>query len=154
MVSLVLAVVTVVAARLLLAARSRSIRASRASRSDALLVVLGWLGLSFHCSAMFYRAAVDWIPGVGPLVNAVNAMGVTSAAAFVVPAALSLLGLRRTRPWLIGSVAVALAAVGITMYNGGSLGVHLGAIFCAVVLMALATAELVSDWRAGTPGPA
>ena len=139
--------------RLLLAARVRASSSRRASPPDAVLVLLGWLGLTIHCSAMFYRSAVESIPGTGALVESVNAMSTASVVAFTVPAALLLIGLRRARPWLIGSVFAALAAVGVTMYNGGSLDVHLTAIFVAIVLIAFTTAELLAAGRK-KPDPA
>lgn len=150
-ISLVVVVVAVMTSRLLPAARVQASSSRRASRSDAVLVLLGWLGLTFHCSAMFYRSAVESIPGTGSLVETVNAMSTASVVAFTVPAALLLVGLRRARPWLIGSVFAALAAVGVTMYNGGSLDTHLTAIFVAIVLIAFATAELLAAGRTEKP---
>ena len=137
--------------RLLPAARVRASNSRGASRPDVVLVLLGWLGLTFHCSAMFYRSAVESIPGTGSLVETVNAMSTGSVVAFTVPAALLLIGLRRARPWLIGSVFAALAAVGVTMYNGGSLNAHLTAIFVAIALIGFATAELLAAGRTESP---
>lgn len=150
-ISLVVVVVAVMTSRLIPAARVRASSSRRASRSNAVLVLLGWLGLTFHCSAMFYRSAVESIPGTYSLVETVNAMSTASVVAFTGPAALLLVGLRRARPWLIGSVFAALAAVGVTMYNGGSLDTHLTAIFVAIVLIAFATAELLSAGRTEKP---
>ena len=99
---------------------------------------------------MFYRSTVESIPGTGSLVETVNAMSTASVVAFTVPAALLLIGLRRARPWLFGSVFAALAAVGVTMYNGGSAGPHLAAIFIAAVLIAFTTAEMLAAGRAET----
>jgi len=150
-ISLVVVVVAVMTSRVLLAARVRASSSRRASRPDAVLVLLGWLGLTFHCGAMFYRSAVESIPGIGSLVETVNAMSTASVVAFTVPAALLLIGLRRARPLLIGSVFAALAAVGVTMYNGGSLDAHLTGVFVAIVLIAFTTAELLAAGRTETP---
>ena len=112
------------------------------------------MGLTFHCSAMFYRSAVESIPGTGFLVEAINAMSTASVVAFALPAALLLIGLRRARLWLVGSVFAALAAVGATMYNGGSIDAHLTAIFLAATLIAFTTAELLAAGRTEKAGSA
>lgn len=150
-ISLVVVVVAVVTSRLLPAARVRASSSRRASRPDAVLVLIGWLGLTFHCGAMFYRSLMESIPGTGSMVETVNAMSIGSVVAFTVPAALLLIGIRRARPWLVGSVFAALVAVGVTMYNGGSLDAHLTAIFVAVALIAFTTAELLAAGRTENP---
>ena len=110
-VSLVVAVVVVVAARMLLPVPARR---SGAGRVDALLIVLGLVGLTFHCGAMFYRSTVVGVPGTRGLVDAVNAMGTASMVAFAIPAAVLLVGLRRARPVLLVLVVAGLTAVGVT----------------------------------------
>ena len=141
-VSLVLLVAAAVALRLLLAARVGARGSGRANRWDMLLVLLGWLGLTLHCGAMFYRSTVEAIPGTDALVQAVNALGTASVVAFVVPAALVVVGLRRARPLLVVGVFAALTAVGVTMYNGASLEVHLTTIVAAAVLLAFTSVDL------------
>lgn len=152
-ISLFVVVVAVVASRLLLSP-VRASRSRRASRPDAVLVLLGWVGLTIHCSAMFDRSAVEWIPGTDSLVEIINAMSTASVVAFTVPAVLLLIGLRRARSRLLGCVFAALAAVGVTMYNGGSLDTHLTAIFVAIVLTAFTTAELLLAGRTRSPDSA
>ncbi len=141
-VSLVLLVAVAVTLRLLLGGRLRARGSVRASRWDAVLVLLGWLGLTLHCGAMFYRSTVEAVPGTDALVEAINAMGTASVVAFVVPAVLVLLGLRRARRWMLVGVVAALTAVGVTMYNGASLEVHLATIVGAAVLLALTSVDL------------
>lgn len=111
---------------------------------DGVLVVVGWLGLALHCGAMFGRPLVSWIPGSTAYVDVVNGMGSGSVVLYVVPAVLLLVGLRGARPVLLAVCSLALVAVGITMYDGGSLPTHLTAIFAAVVLGALASAGLAA----------
>ncbi len=150
-ISLVVVVLGVMASRLLLAARVPARSSRRASPGDAALVLLGWLGLTIHCSAMFYRAAVAAIPGTGSLVDGINAMGTASVVAFIVPAGLLLLGLRRAQSWLIASVLASFAVVGVTMYDGGSLDAHLTAIFVAIALTVFTTTGLLAPGRAAGP---
>jgi hypothetical protein len=62
---------------------------------------------------------------------------------YVVPAVLMLAGLRRLHWSGVSAVSIALIAVGVTMYNGGPLNVHLATISTAVVVLALVAATLV-----------
>lgn len=111
---------------------------------DGVLAIVGWLGLALHCGAMFGRRFVTWIPGSTAYVDVVNGLGAGSVVLYVVPAALLLVGVRRARRPVLAACAVALVAVGITMYDGSSLPTHLTAIFAAVVLGALASAALAA----------
>lgn len=43
----------------------------------------------------------------------------------------------------LGVLGLAFTAVGVTMYDGGSLDVHLAAIFASVVVLAVIVAALV-----------
>ena len=123
---------------------------------DAVLAGLGWLGLALHCGAMFARPVVARVPGSARYVDAVNAMGSASVVLYVVPAVLLLVGVRRSRRAVVGACALALLAVGITMYDGATLSTHLVTIFAAVVLAALASASLLARAVRGarTPAPA
>ena len=110
-------------------------RSVRLSGVDAVLLLGGVVGLAFHCAAMFYRTLFDRIGPLGPLVMMVNEMNAASIILFVVPALLVLIGLRR-HYWVAQAVlALTLIVVGVTMYAGSPLNIHLGAIFVAVVAL-------------------
>ena len=113
------------------------------------LAVLGLLGLAFHCGAMFYRSTILSLPGTEMAVAHINALGVVSMVAFAAPAALLIVGLRRISSPALALIALALAAVGTTMYDGGPLAPHLAAIFASVTLLALCTATLIGAPRTG-----
>ncbi len=112
-------------------------RAVRLSVPDTALVGVGVLGLLFHCTAMFSRGIYDGAPAVKPLVGLVNSMGVVSVVLFVVPAVLILIGLRRQQRGALAVLGLALVAVGVTMYVGAPLQLHLAAIFAATVVLAV-----------------
>lgn len=133
---LVAVVVVLLAARLL--RRELPVRgfAARLSTGDGVALIVGTLGLVFHCGAMFFRSRVEAIPGTGAAVRAVDALGGLSVVWYVVAALLVLLGLRRLPRLAVALLALALLAVGVTMYDGGPLHVHLTAIFVAVLLLA------------------
>ncbi len=118
--------------------------ARRLSGLDALLVVLGLLGLVFHCGAMFFLSTFRQLPASDAAIHAVRGMGTASQLLYVVPAVLVLLGLRGAH-WLpFGLVGLALVAVGVTMYDGGALDTHLSAIFASVVVLAVTLAFTTS----------
>lgn len=121
-------------------------------RLDALLVLVGAVGLVLHCLAMFARAFAVGIPGVSALVPTIDALGAASVLLYVAPAVLVLLGLRRLWPPVPAVVLIALVAVGVTMYDGGPVRVHLTAISVAVVVLAAAPLLFVS--ALGRPAPA
>lgn len=104
--------------------------------TDAVLSGAGFLGLVFHCAVMFSQSFADALSGASAAVGQINAMGTASIIWYAVPAALVLLGLRRQHPITLAAVLLALAAVAVTMYDGGSLQVHLSAIFVLVVVLA------------------
>ena len=110
---------------------------------EIVLSVMGVLGLGFHCGAMFYRSAIQSLPGTQTAVTAINALGMASLVAFVVPAVLLIVGMRRISTPALAIVVLVLGAVGTTMYDGGPLGAHLTAIFAAVTLLALCAATLI-----------
>ena len=107
-------------------------------RVDALLVLIGLVGLLFHCLAMFARPFAQGVPGAAALVSPINGLGPASVLLYALPAALVLLGLRRQWRPVPGAVLLVLLAVGVTMYDGGPVQIHLAAIFTAVVVLAAA----------------
>jgi hypothetical protein len=111
-------------------------RAVRLSVVDVALVGVGVLGLLFHCTAMFSQRLYEGAPAVKPLVDLVNSMGVVSVVLFVVPAALILIGLRQQQRGALAVLSLTLVAVGMTMYVGGPLQLHLAAIFAATIVLA------------------
>lgn len=143
LVSLVAVVLAVLGARFLIAALPLRRGTVRLTVADLVLVTIGMAGLIFHCGAMFFQSVVKALPGTDPVVGWINALGTTSIILYVVPAALILLGLRRQSLIPLAVVALGLTAVGVTMYNGGSLQAHLTAIFISVVLLAANAAMLI-----------
>lgn len=115
---------------------------------DLALLGIGMLGLVLHCTAMFHRPVIDWIPGIEPVLQQINDLGTASVIWYVIPAVLVLVALRRQHLIALLAVAVALAAVGITMYNGASLAIHLGTILALVVVLGAVTSALVGVGRA------
>jgi hypothetical protein len=132
---LALVVVVGVGLRVLVPALPWRTIATRIMVTDAALVVLGSLGLVFHCGAMFFPALFRHLPGAHTAIGRINAMGTTSIVWYAVAAALVVLGLRRHHPVVVGLVVLALAAVGVTMYDTGPLTTHLVAIFLSVVVL-------------------
>ncbi|MET4702824.1 hypothetical protein [Frigoribacterium sp. UYMn621] len=127
----------------------------RISGAEVALLGVGVLGLTFHCTAMFFRQLFGGIPAVRPLVDAVNGMGVASIALYVVPAALVLIGLRRQHWIALAVMTLALVAVGLTMYLGSPLRLHLASIFLAVVLLVGVLSLLVrGPWQRREAGAA
>ena len=122
--------------------------AVRVAVVDAAMIGAGVAGLVFHCGAMFFRRTTERLPGAHVAIGAINAMGTASRVWFIVPALLVVIGLRRQYPGGVLVVAAALAAVGVTMYDHGSLRTHLTAIFVAVVVLATVVSVLVvPPWR-------
>lgn len=114
---------------------------------DLGLFALGLLGLGLHCGAMFFPGVTAVLPGTDVAANAIRALGTASIVWYVVPAGLVIVALRTARPVALAAVAVGLLAVGVTMFNGGRLDVHLVAIFAAVVVLALVVATQVRFGR-------
>ena len=111
-------------------------RAVRLSVPDAALVGVGVLGLLFHCTAMFSPRIYEGASAITPLLGLVNSMGLASVVLFVVPAVLILIGLRRQQRGALALLSLTLVAVGVTMYIGGPLQLHLAAIFADTVVLA------------------
>lgn len=102
----------------------------------------GAVGLVFHCSAMFHR---DWFAPFGfldSLVATVNAMGGASAALYIVAALLVLIALRRQFVWAVAGLSLTLIAVGVTMYDGSPVRLHLVTITTATVAISLVVTTL------------
>lgn len=110
---------------------------------QALLGGVGLAGLAFHCGAMFFRRTVALLPGSVAVIGDIRALGTLSILWYVVPALLVVMALRSQHPAAVAVVVLALTAVAVTMYDGGSLQVHLAAIFTSVLVMAIVVAALV-----------
>lgn len=122
---------------------------------DSALLVVGVAGLAFHCLAMFSRQIFEPLPAVRPLVALVNSPGIPTIVLFAVPALLVLVALRRQQRLAGAIIALALLAVGMTMYVVGSLQVHLVTIFASAVLLAAVVAFLtIAPWRRAATRPA
>lgn len=114
-------------------------RAVRFAPLERALAVAALLALGFHCAAMFFPAFIDAIPGTAIPASAIRGFGAASQAAYWLPAALLLVALRRTWWPVAVAEAVALLAVGVTMYGAFTLAAHLVAI-AAVVALTVAVA--------------
>jgi peptidoglycan/LPS O-acetylase OafA/YrhL len=110
---------------------------------DAALVAGGSVLLAWHCLAMFFTSLAERVPGTDTAIQDIRALGTASLIWYVVPAFVVLAGLRRLHRGALGVAALALLAIGLTMYNGGSLEQHLVAIWVGVVLLAGVLAVLV-----------
>ncbi len=135
-----LAVLAVLSARLFVPGIPLRSRAGTTTGPDLALLALGVAGLVFHCGAMFFRSTFTHLPGSETPIAQITAMGGPSRIWFAIPAVLVVLALRRRPRIAVALVALALAAVGLTMYDAGPLRLHLTAIFVA----ALAIAAVVS----------
>ncbi len=152
--SLLAAVIVVLAARALWTGLPFPKLAKRVTVVDSALLATGMAVLAFHCGAMFFPRLVDQLPGTGAAASDIRALGAASIVWYVVPAILVLIAIRRQHVSGQVAVAVTLTAVGVTMYNGGSLQVHLVAIYISVLTLACVTAALLRPpWaRAATSG--
>lgn len=111
---------------------------------DAALVVISAIGLFLHCAAMFNQGLIEAVPGTDSYVSTVNGLGVGSAVLYAAPAALLVAGLHGQRRLVSALVASSLLAVGITMYDHGSVAVHLTCIYISVVLLSLTATLLIT----------
>ncbi len=144
---LALAISIVVASRLSLRGLPLRDRAVTLTVAELALTLCGLAILTFHCGAMFFTAATQWIPGTDGAIEDIRALGTSSLVWYVLPALLVLLGLRRLPLLALIVVSVALLAIGVTMYDGGSLETHLVAIFAGVVSLTAVAAMLVRPPR-------
>jgi len=142
-VSLGAIVVAILAARVMFAALPLRVVARPVTAAQMAFTAGGLCGLLFHCIAMFARSWVQRLPGTGTVLSQINALGAPSVVWYTVPAVLVLVGLRRQHPTALAVVALALIAVGVTMYDNGSLRTHLIAIFLTVLTLTFVLATLV-----------
>jgi len=139
-----LVAVVVVALALRVGLRQLPVRAASAigvGRAAALAV--GVLGLVAHCGAMFFTTTARAVPGSGGYIDGVNGMGRTSMVLYAVPALLVVAGLWRVPRPVLAVVVLLFVVVGVTMYDGGPLTVHLTAILLVVTTLAATVAALV-----------
>jgi hypothetical protein len=129
-------VVAIISSRVLFKGIPLPLGSSPLSVLDAIALSGGVVGLVLHCGAMFFRSWFRSIPGGHVVIRIVDPLGTSSILWFAIAAALVLVGLRRQLVVVLALVAGSLAAVGVTMYDGGSLRAHLTAIFVSVVLLA------------------
>lgn len=127
-----------VVGRPLLPGRARAIGWPNAGLGVAALLALG-----FHCAAMFFTDRVSAIPGTDGAVSAITTLGTASKVAYAVPAVLVLVALRTVWPPALAVFALALLAVGVTMYWWHGLDVHLAAIASSVVSVTFIASGLV-----------
>lgn len=111
------------------------------------IAVVGMLGLVLHCTSMFALPLVAWIPGSEPVTRAINGLGIASIIWYVVPAVLVVAGLRKVPPIVLVVDVLALAFVGITMYNGSPLALHLTSILTLIVVLAVTLSGFVTVRR-------
>ena len=111
---------------------------------NGVIALVGVLGLVGHCGAMFYPGVLGLIPGIDGYMRVVNALGTTSIVLYSVPAALTVIGLRRQHPAAVLALVIALIGVGITMYDGGPLNAHLIAISVSIVVLAMFGSLLIA----------
>lgn len=122
---------------------------------DVVLLGTGVALLVFHCGAMFFPRVADRLPGADGAASDVRALGTASIVWFLAAVVLVLLGLRHQHVIGQAAVAVSLAAVGTTMYNGASLQTHLVTIFVSVLaLVGVMAALLLPPWRTPQVHPA
>ncbi|MGI8458402.1 MAG: hypothetical protein ACR2LI_09860 [Propionibacteriaceae bacterium] len=117
--------------------------AARLWVADVVLVVVGLLGLVLHCTAMFFPALVLGLPGTDAAVAQINALGAASVAWYVLPVVVLMLGLRRVPRLAMLVLTVAFLAVGLTMYDGGPVDIHLIVIAATVLVIVATMAALV-----------
>ncbi len=117
--------------------------AYRLRPSELLLAVGALVALAFHCSAMFFPAEAEAIPGLEGPAEAVADLGTVSQLAYWLPAVVLLVSLRRV--WLpaLAALTTVLVVVGVTMFWSFGLSAHLAAIAAAVTITIAIAAGLV-----------
>lgn len=119
---------------------------------DLAVLLLGVLGLVVHCTSMFFGFLLTWIVPIRPFLQLVNALGAGSQVAYAVPAVLVLVALRRQHWWALAGVFLTLLAVGVTMYDGSPLRLHVGTIVAATAAIA-SVGTLLTRGRRLEPTP-
>lgn len=117
--------------------------ATRLTALDFTLATVGLIGLVLHCASMFYRSLVASVPGTADVISQINSMGTASMIWYIVPSLLLMAGLRRQNVVALFVLAVALIAVGVTMYNGTPVPTHVNTIFAAATAIGAITFLLV-----------
>lgn len=117
-------------------------------------VRLGWpaltigasaiVGLVFHCVAMFVPRLVPPLAPLQALSRGITELGVHSQFAYWLPAVVLLVALRGLAWPMLAALAVALLAVGATMFWPVPLAIHLTAIFVAATLVIVLATQFVT----------
>jgi len=107
--------------------------------------------LVFHCAAMFFPGAASQLPGSDGVGDDIRGLGVRSMIWYAAPAIAVLVSLRRAHRGALLAALVALALVGITMYDGGPLNHHLLAIWMGATTLAAVFATFVRSPTLRTP---
>ncbi|WP_427134084.1 hypothetical protein [Pseudarthrobacter sp. S9] len=146
--SLAAVVLLLLLSRLLVPALPLKRLAARLTAVEFALAASGLFGLILHCASMFFEPLVAAIPGSAPVIGQINSMGTASVIWYVVPSLLLLTGLRRQNVVALALLAAALLAVGVTMYNGTALPIHLNTVFAAgVTTAAIMFLLVVPPWQ-------
>lgn len=146
-VAVVVAVLIVAGARFTVRGLPLHGRTTRLTIAEAGLILIGSVTLAFHCGAMFFTELAGRLPGTDAVIHDIRALGTASLIWYAAPAGVVIIGLRRLSLAGLTAVIVALAAIGITMCDGGSLRNHLAAIFVGVLILAAVLAALVEPPR-------
>lgn len=119
--------------------------AYRLRPGEAVLAFGSLLALGVHCFAMFFPSQARAVPGLDTVVDPIRQLGVASQLAYAIPATILVLAVRRS--WRPGPVAlaVALTAVGVTMYWSFGLNTHLTTI---AIVVAVSVALMAGTLRA------
>ncbi len=143
---------TMVAARLRHGAPLLRSRSTVLGPVRSAVAVLSVAALVFHCTAMFFAAWVNAVPGAQAPADAVRALGSVSSWAYCIPAVALLVVLRGTwwPAWVV--LAAGLLGVGVTMFAGYSLNAHLAWIALTVIALAFHAAALVTVGRSTPVG--
>jgi len=148
-ISLAIVVSAILALRLLPGVPWRR-AAARVSGVGVVVSLAGLAGLGLHCAAMFNRPLVGAIPGTEIVIRQINELSTASILWYVVPSLLLLIGLRRQHPAVLAVLAVLLVVVGVTMFDGGPLALHLASIFAfVVVLSGVVSLLILPPWDRG-----
>lgn len=128
-------------------------RARRLTVAESTTVVVADVLLVFHCAAMF---ATGWVAAIGvldvPAAIVSDLSDPIGRVAYWLPAVALLIAVRRLWwPAPVG-LALALAAVGWTMYGSFTVDQHLATIAVAVTGIAITVAGLVEPPSRNRPG--
>lgn len=142
--SLILIALAALCLRILVPGLPLRARAKRLWIAEVVLVASGVIGLLFHCLAMFFRDLVDVVPWTAGAVTQIREVGATSSLIwYIVPSVMVVVGVRRLHPAGVLLISVALVGVGVSMYDGGPLDVHLAWIAALVAAISGVASALV-----------